>query len=302
MIISADSFINGSTVPAEYLGGLIITKWTHSIITKLTIAFVALVLVISGLTFVYTYNETKEALLNQMQDELVDMSQVFASRVDGNTVMTLHPGDEGTANFTQLREMLFDMRESSSYLAYSYILTIKDGSVYFVVDDTNGISQDAANIGDLYESPDTARIIAALVGPTTSTAIYSDEWGSFLSGYAPIYDSNGKAVAVMAIDMDASTVLRNQDFIGSTIYVIMGISVLFAGAIVALFALTMSRDIKKLNVAAEKISKGDLTAEVEVKRKDEIGALAESFGRMLASLKFEMMSKMEDEAAKQDKK
>jgi len=279
-----------------------LTKWTHSLITKLTIAFVALVLVISGLTFVYTYNETKKALLGQMQDELVDMSQVFASRVDGDMVMSLQPGDEHTANFTQIRDLILGMRENSSFLAYSYILTVSDGKAYFVVDDTNGIEADAANIGDYYDTPDTALIIAAMDSPTTSSSIYSDDWGSFLSGYAPIYDSNGNAVAVMAIDIDASTVVHNQDFIGSTIYLIMGISIVFAGAIVALFALTMSRDIKKLNTAAEKISKGDLTAEVDVKRKDEIGALAESFGRMLASYKFEMMSKMEDEAARQEKK
>jgi methyl-accepting chemotaxis protein len=272
----------------------------NSMITKLTIAFIALVLVISGMTFIYTYNETKSALLKQMQDELVDMSQVFSSRVDGDAMASLQPGDEGTSNFTIALDTIYDMRNSSSFLAYSYILRVEGGSIYFLVDDAYG-EADAAAIGDLYETSDAQLIIAAMDEPTTSSKVYTDIWGSFLSGYAPIFDSEGNAVAVMAIDMDATTVMKNQDFIGNTIYLIMGVSIIFAGVIVALFALTMSRDIKKLNLAAEKISKGDMSAEVEVRRKDEIGDLAESFSRMLASLKFEMMMRQEDEAEKKGK-
>lgn len=275
-------------------------KVWNSIITKLTIAFIALVLVISGMTFIYTYNETKNALLSQMQDELVDMSQVFSSRVNGDAMVSLQPGDEGTLNFTTTVNTIREMRDNSSFLEYSYILRVEGSSVSFLVDDAYG-EADAASIGDVYDTSDAQLIIAALNGTTTSSKIYTDQWGSFLSGYAPIFDSNGNAVAVMAVDMDATTVLVNQDFIGNTIYLIMAISIIFAGVIVALFALTMSRDIKKLNVAAEKISKGDMTAEVEVKRKDEIGDLAESFSRMLASLKFEMMMRQEDEAEKKGK-
>lgn len=276
-------------------------KVWNSMITKLTIAFIALVLVISGMTFIYTYNETKTALLSQMQNELVDMSQVFSSRVNGDAIGSLQPGDEITSNFTTARDMIREMRMNSTFLTYSYILRVDGETIQFLIDDTYGYDVDAPVIGDVYETSDADKIIAALSEPTTSSKIYADVWGSFLSGYAPIFDSEGNAVAVMAVDMDATTVLKNQDFIGNTIYLIMAASIIFAGIIVALFALTMSRDIKKLNKAAEKISKGDMSAEVDVKRKDEIGDLADSFSRMLASLKFEMMMRQEDEAEKKEK-
>ena len=54
----------------------------------------------------------------------------------------------------------------------------------------------------------------------------------------------------------------------------------------------MIRDLKKLNISAEEISKGNTNVTVEVNRKDEIGHLAESFSRMVASLKF-MMSEQD---------
>jgi adenylate cyclase len=61
-----------------------------------------------------------------------------------------------------------------------------------------------------------------------------------------------------------------------------------------LFSLTLIRDIKKMNAAAEKISTGDMTASIDIKRKDEVGELADSFSRMIASLKIEMMMRDEE--------
>jgi adenylate cyclase len=88
--------------------------------------------------------------------------------------------------------------------------------------------------------------------------------------------------------MDATTVQQREDFIGNTIYIIIGVSIAVAAAIVGLFAATLIRDIKKLNKTAEQISGGNTNVTVDVNRKDEIGDLAESFSRMVASLKFMM--------------
>ena len=73
---------------------------------------------------------------------------------------------------------------------------------------------------------------------------------------------------------------------------IIGASIAVAAVIVGFFSVTIIRDIKKLNTTAEEISKGNMNVTVNVNRKDEIGDLAESFSRMVASLKF-MMSEQE---------
>jgi hypothetical protein len=41
-------------------------------------------------------------------------------------------------------------------------------------------------------------------GPMTNDNFYEDQWGHLISGYAPIKDVNGNAVAVVAIDMEYS--------------------------------------------------------------------------------------------------
>jgi len=57
--------------------------------------------------------------------------------------------------------------------------------------------------------------------------------------------------------------------------------------------MTIIKDIKKLNKSAEEISKGNTNFTVDVNRKDEIGELADSFSRMIASLKFMILDQKE---------
>ena len=93
--------------------------------------------------------------------------------------------------------------------------------------------------------------------------------------------------------MNAAQVVQRENFIGNTIYLIIGISVGIAAAIIGAFSVTVVRDLKKLNATANEISQGNTNVIVNVKRKDEIGELADSFSRMVASLKF-MMSEQDE--------
>jgi methyl-accepting chemotaxis protein len=142
------------------------------------------------------------------------------------------------------------------------------------------------------------RLFEAVNKLQVSDDIYTDEWGTFLSGYAPLKGSDGKTLAILGADMSAVKVIERQNFIGNTIYFIIGIAVLIAAIIIGIFSLTIIRDIKKLNATATEISKGNTNVSVDVKRKDEIGDLAESFSRMAASLKFMMMDQNSEKGKK----
>jgi len=269
-------------------------KWYQSITTKLVASFMVLVIVISGLTFVYTYTETKNAINESLQDHLKDVSSTMASQITDEeiaVILSLQSGDESSPEYQAIVGHLRDMRADSDSIDNAFIMIFEGGQLIFLVDD---YEDDPCMIGDVYDTPDLEVIQQAMAEPTASSEIYSDEWGSYMSGYAPVRNADGDAVFVLGIDMDASTVLDQENFIGSTIYVIMGLGVVLAGIIVGVLAMTIIRDIKKLNQTATKISMGDMNVVVDVKRKDEVGELADSFSRMVASLKFMMMSETED--------
>jgi predicted Zn finger-like uncharacterized protein len=71
----------------------------------------------------------------------------------------------------------------------------------------------------------------------------------------------------------------------NTVYMIVGGALLLVGVVVLLYGQRLTSKIKSLTNVAEKISVGDMDAEISIKSRDEIGNLAEAINRMQASIR-----------------
>ena len=286
-----------------------ILRIANSLQTKLIVAFVALIVLIAGGTYLYTFSQTKKALLDGAREDLhqiigiastqftpdeIALIQQFKTGDDGfKTEEEKNPSGEPTAEYAAIVEKLRNMRSASPTVSNFYIFQerlIDDGTGkkteqwVFLVDDAE---DEPARAGSTYDQPEAA-LWKANDGIQVSPDLYSDEFGTYLSGYAPIKGTSGETTLVIGADILAGTIVDRENFIGGTIYIVMGLAILVAALFIAFFALTIIRDIKRLNNAAEKISTGDTNVAVNVHRRDEIGELANSFGRMVASLKIMM--------------
>ncbi len=266
--------------------------WYRSIITTLTAAFIILILVIAGMSVFYTFGETKYALKETTRDELTAIASIIATQVDGDVMKNITQGDEESLSFTAMRDQLYTMQNANPEILYVYTMRMKDRNVAFVVDAEYGISEDAAGIDEIYDTP-TDEMIQGFNEPIAEHEFTTDQWGTVISGYAPIVDSSGLTVGIVGVDMSSDRVIARQDFIGNIIYLILLIGIIIAGLIIGFFSLTMKRDIDSLNESAERISMGDMGVLVTVERRDEIGELAQSFSRMVSSLKIMMMESKE---------
>jgi len=263
-------------------------KMMHSLQTKLTLAFVLLILVSALLTFFNTYSATKSALKDQMKEQLVSVASVIASGIDGDKLVSLREGQENTKAFAEIRKALNKAMKSYPDIKYVYSYAVKEGKVNFIVDASYGEDEDAAAIGEIYDE-ETPEMLQGIASKGADKDFSTDKWGTFLSGYAPVLNSKGKPVAAIGVDMLAQRVIEKQDFIGYTIYVVIGLCIVVAGLIILYFSATIIRDIEKLNKMAELVSTGEIDKDVDVKRDDEIGELAESFQRMIMSLRIVRM-------------
>jgi HAMP domain-containing protein len=261
----------------------------NSLQTKLIISFLLLILVIAGGTFFFTYSQTKKALLESTRDDMLQIIGIASTQFSAQEIQQLRqfkPGEDTKPEYLALRSKLQAMRAISPNVINFYILHLEGDKIVFNLDDLDP-ADEPAMIGQVYEQPE-AILFDAIHGPRVSESIYTDEWGTFLSGYAPIIGSEGDAPLIIGADMEAAKVIERQNFIGNTIYYVMGAAILLAAILIGVFSLTIIRDINTLNQAAEKISKGDTNVSVSIRRNDEIGDLANSFGRMIASLKIMM--------------
>lgn len=266
-----------------------------SLQTKLIASLILLIIIVAGGTFFYTYNETKNALVQSSRDEIRQVIGIIAQQFtnqDIQTLVNLQPGQENTSAYLALNQKMQSMRALSPDIINIYTMNISEGKVSFIIDDdypNNG----GAMIGQVYDQPE-ACLFNITEGIQVSPNVYSDEFGSYLSGYAPLNATASNYLLAVGADMNAAQVVQRENFIGNTIYLIIGISVGIAAAIIGAFSVTVVRDLKKLNATANEISQGNTNVIVNVKRKDEIGELADSFSRMVASLKF-MMSEQDEQ-------
>ena len=262
-------------------------KFFTSLQTKLVISFLLLILVITGGTFLITNTQSKKALLDSTRDDMLQTVALVSTQFTAADLQTLSgfkAGDDGSPAYLSMIRRLRDMRSLSPNMVNFYIMSIAGNNISFVVDDA---VSGPALVGDVYTDPDP-RLFDAVAAPSVSDNFYTDAWGTFISAYAPLKDANGNTAFVVGGDMDASQVITRQNFIGTTIYYIMAGAILFAGFMIAIFSVTIIKDIKKLDKTADEISKGNTKVSVDVHRSDEIGDLADSFGRMVASLKIMM--------------
>lgn len=91
------------------------------------------------------------------------------------------------------------------------------------------------------------------------------------------------------VDVEASAILDK------TLLVLIS-SLVIGGVVVAVIIRSIVNPLRQMTKAADKISKGDLSEQINFRRADELGVLAESFNGMATSLR-EVLGKVNDNAS-----
>jgi len=124
--------------------------------------------------------------------------------------------------YAKVVRKLDQIRAENPGVVYTYILRpTSDPYFYeFVADadsldlttwvdiDSDGIKDDQVAPGYLYfvDNPESSALRKALVAPTADEEPTYDQWGAWLSGVAPILDTEGRADAILGIDFEAAMV------------------------------------------------------------------------------------------------
>jgi hypothetical protein len=143
-----------------------------------------------------------------LQDELRVTAGQIAAMVNGDGLLSLKSGDEGSPLYLSFAKTIYAARSNNTDISNAYIMRVDNGNITYVIDDfylTHGLDSSVARIGDPI-TEDQAVLMAALTGPQSSPDIYTSKWGSFLSGYAPVRDSNGTVVGILGVDETADFV------------------------------------------------------------------------------------------------
>ncbi|MDW7732961.1 MAG: HAMP domain-containing protein [Methanolobus sp.] len=266
-------------------------KWYNSLQTKLTVSFLVLILLVSLGTFFFTVQEAKTAITDQMKEELTLTANIMSSQIDGDLLNQINT-EEDTENeaFMQVYEKLDELRgDNTDTITYLYIMRLDgEDNARFIVD-VDYLEDWGVDIyaNEIYEDAPVEDIQMGMSGPYVSAEPYTDEWGTFLTGYAPIYDSEGNVAGVLGVDFDIATVKEKQDFLSSLVYYVLFGSILAATLVILYFSRTIIKELNSITAVANEISNGNLEVELPlIKSRSEIYELNEGMKSVFAVVEF----------------
>ena len=281
--------------------------------TRLTISFVGLALLTSALLTATLYLTARGQIRSMIRERLRDAVSLTALQVSGDLHAQLqNPEDEGSDAYLQIRDVLRSARDAATDVHFAYTMRRgEDGQYRFIVDAEEN-PEDVSHLGDVYEEP-SQELVDRYDGMTESyaeTDFYSDEWGTWLSGYAPIHTSDGKLEGVVAMDISVEKVQAAEwQLLGyalaafaliapiavvTALYVARRIArpiVALAGAITGV----AQRDLPAMAEAMSALAQGDLTQSTKIQARElppvdamagrEIQDLAGAFNQLIARLR-----------------
>jgi len=202
----------------------------------------ALVFVLALSNFLL-YEHALRGSLDKLRNKLKAIASSASLNIDADMLLKIPLKLEGdkTQEYKIIYEKLSRIKEVNPSVKYIYIMTTteRSGILQYVVD-ANPLPEivtsksPTAFSGDKYDARLIPEMLNAYKGPTADAKFFVDEWGATISGYAPIRDNSGKAVAILGVDMDVTPLYASQKMSPTLLYIVLISGIFFLVSILFL--------------------------------------------------------------------
>ncbi|MCR4897437.1 MAG: hypothetical protein K5891_11755 [Lachnospiraceae bacterium] len=248
---------------------------------KLMAAVIGLLLVSDLVIGCVVYSKCKDALVSQIKASAMNTAQCVAASLDGDALCTIQSEEAmETETFAEIYDLLTVFLENSG-VEYVYTVGKNDaGTVVFLVDSD---PEEPGLPGEDFESEDP-EIAQAFAGQTAvNDRPYTDEWGTHISAYSPVYGSDGKVKALATVDLSVDWVNEQTGSIARIIFLICLVVLIVGVALLAVISLAVRRQFVKLNDKVVELAEGggDLTKQIDIYTGDEFETIGSNVNRLL---------------------
>ncbi|MEW6286447.1 MAG: GAF domain-containing protein [Chloroflexota bacterium] len=273
-----------------------------SLLTLLTAAFTIAGALISAAIIALLYNNFRSELRQELRNRLISITTVAALQQDGDTLVKVAARNDEFYN--KINQQNLKIRASDPDLVYVYTMRKNEQGIYFVVDANLPGDEGIADFGQPYEEPGPtlAENFDAINQTVIEPDFYTDEFGSFLSAYAPIYNSSGEKVGVLGVDIAANRVLeKERRFLNQSLLIFAATLPLIA-LLGYLIGRQLAIPVAQMTRTAQHITEGNLNERViEPKIPKEAAVMASSFNHMAQKLA-ELVNNLEAQVAERTQK
>jgi len=178
----------------------------------LSVLLFFVILTVSALSLQLFYQSSKQEIHRMVRDELETLARAGAAQVSGDEHQKLSVKDTGSARHLKLLKPLMGFHDSLPRVTFVYTAVDREGEIFFVLDTEGYIGERMGHkqknpLFAKYLQPDPVLIDSLRMGKLASNdQPWTDEIGTFMSGFAPIKNSKGQAVAVLGVDYSMAEV------------------------------------------------------------------------------------------------
>ena len=278
---------------------------------RMLLTFMVLFIVVMGIIFFWFQNMATDMAMENLRNDLMATALSAAAGIDGDAHANLYvSGEMDDETYTEIADYLRSVIHTNPKAAgiYTYIQApTETDRVHFVVSSILPpgaepskrdleIAEQSECALPAYSRPDmgsefgweeglSPTMLAGVRQAGAETELWSDEWGEWLSGYAPIYNSEGEPVGAVGVDMCAADVRQLRQNIRNTVLPMFGITIVILAFIIFIIAMSITEPIITLTKAAEGVAQvdyeQDFTPLYSGLFKDEVATLAQVFGMMV---------------------
>jgi GAF domain-containing protein/HAMP domain-containing protein len=251
---------------------------------KIMLAFSATAISIVSLTAYIFYDNLNNQSLQGFRELVATAATLAALQQNGDEFAQISSAQDPL--YEKIRVQNLKIRYSNPQFIYTYTMSKDNEGFYFLVDAGEPGEENIAQFGERYEEPSITLIenYDTMTAAVADPDIYTDEFGSFISGYAPIFTSNNERVGAIGIDINADVVVQKQRQLLNQTILIATLASLMSILLGYLFANQIVKPITTLTSDTRKYAEGDFSFRTTIKSKDEIGKLAGSFNYLANQL------------------
>jgi signal transduction histidine kinase/CheY-like chemotaxis protein len=250
------------------------------------------IMVISSLGLFYLSRSARDAQLDAVRTELVQLARVAATLVDGDRHQLIKSqAQAGSPDHLALLAPLVKFHKATSDIIYVYTAILDKGRIYYVLGTDYLYRVDGDGL-----VPDPIMDPHQTLDPTLSRALEGHQVAvneepvkeakrSYMSAYAPFYDSHGRFVGVVGVDMwvrdfDARIgAIRRAALIA---FIAVALLSLLVGFVVYRLSLAASRARRDDKIVQARLAEAKQQAEVQAQRAEAASKAKSDFLAMMS--------------------
>ncbi len=115
------------------------------------------------------------------------------------------PEDISTPEYQSLKKLLIDIKRVNTDAQFVYLMGLRGEKLFFYADSEPVDSKEYSAPGDIYEETSIDEVENYQKGTPFVQGPYEDRWGKWVTAEAPIFDEQGRTIAIIGIDVSTTT-------------------------------------------------------------------------------------------------